>query len=35
MVRQEIHGYLLTHFAISTMICQAAAGADIGPGGAK
>ena len=30
MVRQEIYGYLLTHFAISALICQAAtaAGAD-------
>ena len=31
MVRQEIYGYLLTHHAISTLICQAAAEADIDP----
>jgi hypothetical protein len=24
MVRQEIYGYLLTHYAISALICQAA-----------
>jgi hypothetical protein len=29
MVRQEIYGYLLTHWAISGLICQAAAEADI------
>jgi len=31
MVRQEIYGYLLTHFAISALICQAATQADIDP----
>jgi hypothetical protein len=31
MVRQEIYGYLLTHFAISALICRAAAEADIDP----
>ncbi len=31
MVRQEIYGYLLTHYAISTLICQAATEADINP----
>jgi DDE family transposase len=31
MVRQEIYGYLLTHYAISTLICQAATEADIDP----
>jgi Insertion element 4 transposase N-terminal/Transposase DDE domain len=31
MVRQELYGYLLTHYAISTLICQAATEADIDP----
>ncbi len=31
LVRQEIYGYLLTHYAISTLICQAATEADIDP----
>jgi hypothetical protein len=31
MVRQEIYGYLLAHRAISALICQAAAEADIDP----
>jgi Insertion element 4 transposase N-terminal len=31
MVRQEIYGYLLTHFAVSTLICTAATEADIDP----
>jgi hypothetical protein len=31
MVRQEIYGYLLTHYAISALICRAAAEAGIGP----
>lgn len=31
MVRQEIYGYLLTHYAISALICQAATAADIDP----
>jgi hypothetical protein len=31
MVRQEIYGYLLTHHAISTLICRAATEADIDP----
>lgn len=31
MVRQEICGYLLTHYAISVLICQAATEADIDP----
>jgi hypothetical protein len=30
-VRQEIYGYLLTHYAISTLICRAATEADIDP----
>jgi hypothetical protein len=30
-VRQEIYGYLLTHHAISALICQAATEADIDP----
>jgi hypothetical protein len=35
MVRQEIYGYLLTHHAISALICQAATEADIDPGRVK
>jgi hypothetical protein len=31
MVRQEIWGYLLTHYAISALICTAATAAGIGP----
>ena len=31
MVRQEIYGYLLTHYAISALICQAATAAGIDP----
>ena len=31
MVRQEIYGYLLTHYAISALICQAATEAGIDP----
>ena len=31
MIRQEIYGYLLTHYAISALICQAATEADIDP----
>jgi hypothetical protein len=31
MVRQEIWGYLLTHYAISALICTAATSAGIGP----
>lgn len=31
MVRQEIYGYLLCHYAISTLICRAATEADIDP----
>ncbi len=31
MVRQEIYGYLLTHYAISVLICRAATEADIDP----
>jgi hypothetical protein len=31
MARQEIYGYLLTHWAISALICKAAAEADIDP----
>ena len=31
MVRQEIYGYLLTHHAISALICRAATEADIDP----
>jgi hypothetical protein len=31
MVRQEIWGYLLTHYAVSALICTAATGAGIDP----
>ena len=31
MVRQEIYGYLLTHYAISALICQAATAAGLDP----
>jgi hypothetical protein len=31
MVRQEIYGYLLTHHAISALICEAATAADLDP----
>jgi hypothetical protein len=31
MLRQEIYGYLLTHYAISALICKAATEADIDP----
>jgi hypothetical protein len=31
MVRQEIYGYLLTHYAISALICRAATETDIDP----
>jgi len=31
LVRQEIYGYLLTHYAISTLICRAATEADVDP----
>ena len=31
MVVQEIYGYLLTHYAISALICRAATEADIDP----
>jgi hypothetical protein len=31
MVRQEIFGYLLTHYALSALICRAATEADIDP----
>ena len=31
MVRQEIYGYLLTHHAMSALICRAATDADIDP----
>ena len=31
MVRQEIYGYLLTHYAISALICRAATEADMDP----
>jgi hypothetical protein len=31
MARQEIYGYLLTHYAISALICRAATEADIDP----
>jgi hypothetical protein len=31
MIRQEIYGYLLTHHAISALICRAATEADIDP----
>jgi Transposase DDE domain len=35
MVRQEIYGYLLTHWAISALICRAATEAGIDPDGVK
>ena len=35
MVRQELWGYLLTHYAISALICTAATSAGIGPGRVK
>ena len=31
MVRQEIYGFLLTHYAISALICKAATEAQIDP----
>lgn len=31
MVRQEIYGYLLTHYAVAALICRAATEADIDP----
>jgi hypothetical protein len=31
LIRQEIYGYLLTHYAISALICRAATEADIDP----
>ena len=31
MIHQEIYGYLLTHHAISALICNAATQADIYP----
>ena len=31
MVRQEIYGYLLTHYAISALVCQAATAARVDP----
>ena len=31
MVRQEIYGYLLTHWALSALICKAATEAGIDP----
>ena len=31
MVRQEIYGYLLTHHALSALICRAATEADVDP----
>ena len=30
-VRQEIYGYLLTHYALSALICRAATETDIDP----
>jgi hypothetical protein len=35
MVRQETCGYLLCHYPLSVLICQAATEADIGPGRLK
>src|SRR5215471_14250338 len=35
MARQEIWGYLLTHYAISALICTAATAAGIDPGRVK
>jgi hypothetical protein len=31
LVEQELYGYLLTHYAISALICRAATEADIDP----
>lgn len=31
MIRQEIYGYLLTHYAVAALICRAATEADIDP----
>ena len=31
MVRQEIYGYLLTHYALRALICRAATAADLDP----
>jgi hypothetical protein len=31
MVRQEVYGYLLTHYAISALICRAAAETGLDP----
>ena len=31
MVRQEIYGYLMTHYALSALICRAATEAAIDP----
>ena len=31
MVRQEVYGYLLTHYALSSLICRAATEAGIDP----
>jgi len=31
MVRQEIYGYLLTHYAISALTCKAATAAGVDP----
>jgi hypothetical protein len=31
MIRQELYGYLLTHYALRALICQAATEADIDP----
>ena len=35
MARQEIYGYLLTHYALSALICRAATEAAIDPGRVK
>jgi len=35
MIRAEIYGYLLTHYALSALICKAATEADIDPGRVK
>jgi hypothetical protein len=35
MVRQEIYGYLLTHYAISALITRATTEADIDPTGSS
>jgi len=35
LVRAEIYGFLLTHYAIAALICQAATATDLDPGRIK